>query len=94
MTQEQLDVILKQLSAIKPDKDGWWSMPEGSLLTAQVAYQGASLGVSRIESLRVDGGIVTARTPRREVHCFAVSDVFALSSDGGGVEKGRRPGFG
>jgi len=94
MTQEQLDAILKQLSA-KSDKEGWWMTPEGSLLTVQVAHDGASFGVSRIDSLRVDGGIVTARTPRREVHCFALADVFAVSSEGGGgVEKARRPGFG
>jgi hypothetical protein len=94
MTQEQLDAILKQLSA-KLDKDGWWTMQEGALLTVQVAHDGVPLPLSRIEQLRVDGAIVTARTPRRETHCVALADVFAMSTDGGAqADKGRRPGFG
>jgi hypothetical protein len=93
MTQEQLDAILKQLSA-KLDKDGWWVMSEGTLLTLHVAHDGASLSVPRIEALRVEGAIITARSPRREMHCIVRDDVFAAASDGGSGEKGRRPGFG
>jgi hypothetical protein len=93
MTQEQLDTILKQLSA-KLDKDGWWAAKEGSMLAVQVAHDGVSMPLSRIEALRVEAGIVTARTHRREVHCFELEDVFAVSSDAGGDDKGRRPGFG
>lgn len=93
MTQEQLEAVLKQLSA-KLDKEGWWQTPEGCLLTLHVAHDGASLAATRIDALRVDGELVTARTPRRETHCFAREDVFAVASDGGGGEKGRRPGFG
>ena len=93
MTQEQLDAILKQLSA-KADKEGWWTMPEGALLTVHVAHDGAALAISRLESLRVDGGIVTARTHKRELHCFVRDDVFALASEPGVGEKGRsRAGF-
>ena len=93
MTQEQLEAVLKQLSA-KLDKEGWWTTPEGSLLTLHVAHGGASLAVSRIESVRIDGALVTMRTYRKEMHCFSRDDVFAVASDGGGGEKGRRPGFG
>ncbi len=93
MTQDQLDAILKQLSA-KTDKEGWWTMPEGSLLTIHVAHDGAQMAVQRIESLRVEGVIVTARTHRKELNCFVRDDVFALTSDGVSGEKGRRPGFG
>ncbi len=93
MTQEQLDAILKQLSA-KLDKDGWWAMPEAQLLTVHVAHDGASLSVPRIEALRVEGAIVTTRSPKREIHCIVLEDIFALATDGGGGEKGRRPGFG
>ena len=93
MTQEQLETILKQLS-VKADKEGWWKTQEGTLLTLQVSHDGASVSMSRIEQLRFDAGIVTARTHRQEVHCCAVADIFALSSDGGSGEKGRRPGFG
>lgn len=93
MTQEQLEAVLKQLSA-KPGGDGWWAMPEGTLLGLQLAHAGVSHSVARVESLRVDGEILTART-RRETHCFSRDDVFAVTSDGGGGgEKGRRPGFG
>ena len=93
MTQEQLETILKQLSA-KLDSEGWWAVEEGSLLTLQIAHDGVSLPITRIERLRAGHGMVTARTHRREVHCFELEDVFAVSSDGGGGEKGRRPGFG
>ena len=93
MTQEQLEAVLKQLSA-KLDKEGWWTTPEGLLLTVHLAHDGASLSVPRVDSLRIDGAIVTARTPRRETHCFVRDDVFAVASDGGNAEKSRRPGFG
>jgi hypothetical protein len=93
MTQEQLDAILKQLSA-KLDKEGWWAVEEGSLITVQVAHDGVGMSLSRIERLRVEGAIVTARSHKREMHCFALADVFGLSTDGGSGEKGRRPGFG
>ena len=94
MTQEQLDAILKQWAA-KADKEGWWTMPEGSLLTIHVAHEGAQLSVQRIESLRVEGEIILARTHRKELTCFVRDDVFALASDGTTGEKGRaRAGFG
>jgi hypothetical protein len=93
MTQEQLDAILKELGA-KPDKEGFVAMPEGSHLTLQIAHAGASLSVTRIEALRVESGLVYARTPRREIHAFARDDVFAVASDGGGGQATRRPGFG
>ncbi len=93
MTAEQLDAILKELG-VKPDKEGYLAMPEGSLLTLHVAHDGATLAVSRIEALRLQSGIVYARTPRREVHAFAREDVFAVASDGGGAQATRRPGFG
>lgn len=93
MTQEQLEAVLQKLSA-KLDESGWWAVPEGVHLTIHLAHDGASLAVPRIEAVRIEGPLVTARTPRREVHCFVRDDVFALASDGGGGEKGRRPGFG
>ena len=94
MTQDQLEAILKQLSA-KTDKEGWWTMPEGSLLTIHVAHDGAQLSVQRVESLRVEGAIVVTRTHRKELSCFVRDDVFALASDGATGEKGRnRAGFG
>jgi hypothetical protein len=93
MTQEQLEAVLKQVSA-KLDKEGSWTMPEGTHLTIQLAHDGASLGVPRIQTVRIEGPLVTAKTPRGEIHCFLRDDVFAIASDGGGGEKGRRPGFG
>jgi hypothetical protein len=93
MTQDQLDLVLKQFSA-KLDKEGWWTTAEGTLLGLQIAHDGASLSVGRIDRLRVEAGIVTARTAKRETHCFALADVYALSTDSGAGDKGRRPGFG
>lgn len=93
MTAEQLDTILKELG-VKPDKDGFLTMPEGALLTLHVAHGGVSLSVTRIEAVRFESGIVYARTPRREMHVFAREDVYAVASDGGGTQTTRRPGFG
>jgi len=94
MTQEQLDAILKEFG-VKPDKDGFLTMPEGALLTLHVAHGGASLSVARVDAVRIESGLVYARTPRREVHAFAREDVYAVASEGGGgTQTARRPGFG
>jgi hypothetical protein len=93
MTQVELEAILKELSA-KVEKDGFWTMPEGTHLTLHVAHGGASLAISRIEALRVEGSLVYTRTPRREMHACSREDVYAIGSDGGGAQQARRPGFG
>ncbi len=94
MTGEQLDAILKMAGA-KPDKDGWTSLPEGGALTLHVAHDGASMAVSRLESLRQDGELVYGRNPKREIFAVVRSDIFAaaIESDAAAGRVVRRAGF-
>jgi hypothetical protein len=96
MTGEHLDVILKnaQAKADKTEKDGYLALPEGSTLTFYVSHDGAMLTVGRVESVRVDGELVFARTAKRETYALARSDVFAVASEGTQGQPARRAGFG
>ncbi|MGA2449880.1 MAG: hypothetical protein ABTD50_14470 [Polyangiaceae bacterium] len=95
MTGEQLDAILKTLGA-KSDKDGWQGLSDGNTLGIYVAHEGASITISRVESLRREGEVVYARNAKREVFAFVRGDIFALSldSEGTSTKTGRRAGFG
>jgi hypothetical protein len=94
MTGDNLDTILK-LAGAKGEKDGWMVLPEGSTMTLHIAHDGASMTVSRIESLRQEGDLVQARTPKREIFVVVRSDVFAaaLESDPAAGRVVRRAGF-
>lgn len=94
MTQEHLDAILTFLQVGKADKDGWRAVPEGGLLTFHVAHSAGALGVSRVEGVRFDAGLVLARTAKKELFAFERADVFAVATDGGAGQPARRPGFG
>jgi hypothetical protein len=97
MTPEHFDTILKNAHA-KPgtgaDKDGFLALPEGASLTLYVAHEGASLSVSRVEAVRVDGELVYARTQRRETFTVVRSDIFAVMTEGASGQNVRRAGFG
>jgi hypothetical protein len=98
MTGEQFDAILKtaHFKADKADKDGWQTLSDGGTMTLYVAYHGASLTVARVEGIRVDGGLVYARTPKRELYALAKEDVYAVAIDGAAAtgQPARRAGFG
>ena len=91
MTNQHLAELLAAAEA-EEDDDGWACAGQGRLITLHAASGGASLTVSRIEALRVDGGLVKARTVRGEMYLLALADVFA-----GAVEtsasSARRAGF-
>jgi hypothetical protein len=95
MTGDHLDSILK-LAAAKSEKDGWLSLPEGSAMTLHVAHDGASMTVTRVESLKQDGELVYARNPKREIFVVVRSDVFAvaLEAETTAGKVVRRAGFG
>ena len=95
MTGEHLEAILK-VAGGKAEKDGWHALPEGSTMTLHVAHDGASMTVTRVEGVRVDGELVLARNARRETFAFARADVFAVALDGEtpGGKVARRAGFG
>jgi hypothetical protein len=94
MSAEHIDVILKTAGS-KPDKEGWCPLGEGSTMTIYLASNGATLTIARIESVKLDGDMVFARTPKREMFLFSRKDIFAIALDGGAVgQPARRAGFG
>ena len=95
MTGEHLDAILKMAGG-KSDKDGWASLPDACTITLHVAHDGASMTVSRVESIKQDGELVYARNPKREIFALVRSDIFAVALEGEGNQGKtlRRAGFG
>jgi hypothetical protein len=94
MVGEHLQAILKSAQA-KADKDGSISLPEGTTATLYVSHNGVGLTVPRVESIRLgEGGIVHARTAKRESFAVELGDVFAISLDGAQGGPARRAGFG
>ncbi len=92
MTHAELDAILKTLNA-KADKEGWTLLPEGSSATVHVAKDGASLALSRVEAIKVDGAIFYARTPKKELYATLVEGLLAIAFDPGSSQPARRAGF-
>lgn len=93
MKADHLATILKEAQT-KSEKSGWENMPEGTTLTLHLAHDGASLTVNRVEALKVDGELVYARTPKKDVVALAKEDLFAIGIEGSGVATQRRAGFG
>jgi hypothetical protein len=94
MVGEQLQGIFKNAQA-KADKDGFLSLPEGTHATVYAAHGGVALNIARVEGLRIEGSILTARTAKRESYMLEVGDVFAVSLEGAsGSGPVRRAGFG
>jgi len=91
MTEEHLSALLAVADA-KKDSDGWLTPPEGRQLTLYVAANGASLTVNRIEALRVEGGLVKAKTVKSELFVLALADLFAGAVDAP-VNTTRKAGF-
>jgi len=86
-----LTALLSAADSKKDDK-GFLRTAEGRTLTLYVASSAASLTVNKVEAVRVDRGLVHARTTKGEVFVIALVDVYA-----GAVEApptgGRKAGF-
>ncbi len=91
MTSEHLALLLTAAEAKKDDK-GWSRVKEGHHITLHVANNGASLAVSRVEAVKVEGVLLKTRTTKGELYVLAMEDVFA-----GAVEEAasssRKAGF-
>jgi hypothetical protein len=91
MTQEHWAALVEASGAKKDDK-GFLAPPEGKLLTLYLSSGSASLSVQRIEAVRLEQGLVHARTKKGEVFVLALQDIFA-----GAVEEtqgsSRKAGF-
>lgn len=81
MTPEMLDAILQTAEAARA-KDGTATLPEKRSLTFHCAHGGVPLTVTRICSLRSEGGLVHAQDQKGELFVFALEDAFAASVSG------------
>jgi hypothetical protein len=91
MTQEHLSAILDLISA-KPEKDGWFTFPDGRGLTLYVSHDGVQLTVPRLEAIAVKGGLVRARTAKGELYLVSLEDVFAAAAEATATQV-RKAGF-
>jgi hypothetical protein len=91
MTQEHWAALMETSSAKKDDK-GFLALPETKLLTLYVASGSSTLSVARVDGVRLEHGLVHARTRKNELFVLALQDIFA-----GAVEEtqgtGRKAGF-
>ncbi len=93
MVGEQLQGIFKNAQA-KADKEGFIALPEGTTATLYAAHGGVGLTVSRVEAVKVDGGLLTARTAKRETYMIEIGDLYAVAIEGTSNGPVRRAGFG
>ena len=91
MTEQHLSALLTAAEA-KKASDGWLKLPEGRHLALYVAFNGASLTVSRVDAVRSEGGLVRAKTVKGEVFLLALADIFAGAVDAA-ASTGRKAGF-
>ena len=85
MTGDQLGALLKLAEAAKAD-DGWSSLGQHTL-TLHTAYNGASLSLARIESVKLAGTLLLAKSQRGETHVVILDNIF-----GGTIEPSRETG--
>jgi hypothetical protein len=91
MNQDHLSALLAAAGA-KKDSEGWIKAPDGRHLTLHVAFNGVGLTVSRVGSVRVEGGLLHARTAKGDLFILALTDVFAGAVEGASTS-GRKAGF-
>lgn len=90
MTGDQLAALLKLADATKID-DGWSNVGQYTL-TLHAAFNGASLSIARIESLKITGPLLFAKSSRGETHVVRLDDVFAGTIEAS-KQTGRKAGF-
>ncbi|NOU29209.1 MAG: hypothetical protein HOO96_15005 [Polyangiaceae bacterium] len=94
MTREEFDEVLKAFQ-IKSDGDGLFVAPKESTVTLHAAHGGGGMSVTRVEAIRISGGLLFARTTKKETFAIGIASVYALGIDGGNAESARKPaGFG
>jgi hypothetical protein len=91
MNQDHLSALLAAAGA-KKDSEGWIKAPDGRHLILHAAFSGVGLTVSRVSAVRVEGGLVHARTSKGDLFILALSDVFAGAVEGASTS-GRKAGF-
>ncbi len=94
MTEGMLHAILAEAQA-KAGKEGDQALPEGRRLTLYAAHDGVGLTVTKLESLKLEAGIIRARNDKGETFLLSLEDVFAAATESGGSggSSGRKAGF-
>ncbi|HTJ81897.1 MAG TPA: hypothetical protein VL400_09230 [Polyangiaceae bacterium] len=93
MTDAMLNRILGEAGA-KPGKDDERELGEGSRLTLYVAHDGASLTVTRVAAVKIEGQVVVARNDKGERYFLQLEDIFAAGVDASPAQQsGRKAGF-
>jgi hypothetical protein len=90
MTGDQLAALLKLADASKTD-EGWANLGQYTL-TIHTAFNGASLTLAKIESVKVAPPLVYAKSARGETHVVRIDDIFAGTIEPS-RETGRKAGF-
>ncbi len=90
MKPEHFAAALAQLGAKNVKEE--WKLEDGSL-TLYLAHAGVTLTVSRVETVRVSGDLVLAKTLKGEAYSVAREDVFAVAADASPGQASRRAGF-
>jgi len=80
MTQDHLSALYAAAEA-KKGEEGWMILPDGRSITLYVASSGATLSVSRVQGVRLDGQLLHARTNKGEHYIMALVDAYAGSVD-------------
>jgi hypothetical protein len=78
MTQEHLQALFAAAQAKKTEQ-GWMALPDGRAVTLYVAADGATLTISRVRALKLEGPLVHAETHKGEHYVVALEDAYAGS---------------
>jgi len=93
MVGDSLSAILEKAHA-KADKEGLLVLPEGTTATIYVSHNGVGLMVNKVDAVRVDKGLLFARTTKKEAFSLELGDVYAVALEGSQGTPARRAGFG
>jgi len=93
MTKEMFQAMVTRAECSDADS-GRSALPDGRSMTLYLSRDGASLQVSRVSELKLDGGIIEAIDHKGELFMLALADLFAASVTGGSKENpARKAGF-
>jgi hypothetical protein len=93
MVGDSLSAILEKAGA-KADKEGLLVLPEGTTATVYVSHNGVGLTVPKVDAVKVDKGLLVARTTKKETFTIELGDVYAVALEGSQGTPARRAGFG
>jgi hypothetical protein len=92
MTEEHWSALLAVAEAKKQDQ-GFLSLPEGRSLTLYLAAGSSTLSIARVQTLKLEGALIHARTNKGEHYVVALEDVYAGSVDTPTASTAKKAGF-